>query len=79
MHFLSAASYRKIELRQELLESANRELHESRSKLAKRYRELEQRYQVLVLRLGMRGYSVEEQAEVPAKPATLVLKKLRDL
>jgi hypothetical protein len=55
----------------------NAQLEGRCKRLARSYRELERAHQTLILRLGMLGYAVEPVAEVPAKPATLTLRKLK--
>lgn len=46
--------------------------------LRKRLRQIETNYQALVLRVGLKGFDVEFQPEIPAKPATLVLRRSKE-
>lgn len=74
MKLLSEKSYRRLIA----LESENTGLKEKLRLRFFRIRELEQSYQTLVLNVGMKGFAVEIKPEVPAKPATLVLRANRE-
>lgn len=70
MKLLSNSSYSALVFQRDHAQEQNKALR-------RRVRELEANYQTLVLRLGLRGLTVEFQPEVPAKPATLVLREAR--
>jgi hypothetical protein len=55
----------------------NARLEEKCRRLAQRFHELEHAHQTLILRIGILGYTVEPVAEVPARPATLALRRVK--
>jgi predicted nuclease with TOPRIM domain len=78
MRLIRQKSYLSMELRASALESENASLKERLRARTGRLRQLEQSYQELVLTVGLKGFAVEIKPEVPAKPATLVLRASRD-
>jgi hypothetical protein len=76
--WLSEGSLNKLERRIEALEVVNKDLEEKSKRIAHRYHALERMHSTLLLKIGLLGYNVEPVPEIPARPATVRLSKVKE-
>ena len=75
MRIVTKDSYVRLSLRGSIAEGELSQLRERHKALVARHRKLVDDHHALTLQCGLKGFTVEVKPEVPAKPATLVLRK----